>query len=63
MSKLTGSDGDNSETDSSLDFARDCKYIKIQQHAKLVEVSREIGKMLGKYVKKSNSLPYCRPLP
>ncbi len=26
VSKLTDCDGDNSETDSSLDFARDCGY-------------------------------------
>ncbi len=27
VSKLTDCDGENSETDSSLDFARDCGYI------------------------------------
>jgi len=27
ISKLTDSDGENSETDSSLDFARDCGYL------------------------------------
>ena len=27
ISKLTDSDGENSETDTWLDFARDCKYI------------------------------------
>ena len=27
MSKLTDCDGENSETDSALDFARDCGYI------------------------------------
>lgn len=27
VNKLTDCDGENSETDSSLDFARDCKYI------------------------------------
>jgi four helix bundle protein len=27
VSKLTDSDGENSETDTSLDFARDCGYI------------------------------------
>jgi len=25
-------DGENSETDSSLDFARDCNYISTEQH-------------------------------
>jgi len=32
ISKLTDSDRENSETDSSLDFARDCKYISTDQH-------------------------------
>ena len=32
VSKLTDSDGENSETDSSLDFARDCEYISIDEH-------------------------------
>src|SRR5256885_16434172 len=35
VSKLTDCDGENSETDSSLDFARDCGYISPQQHASL----------------------------
>ena len=56
ISKLTDCDGENSETDSSLDFARDCKYITIQQHAKLVEMSREIGKMLGGMIR--NPTPF-----
>jgi len=30
ISKLTDCDGENSETDSSLDFARDCGYISAQ---------------------------------
>ena len=28
VSKLTDCDGENSETDSSLDFARDCGYVR-----------------------------------
>src|SRR6188508_2012269 len=35
VSKLTDCDGENSETDSSLDFARDCQYISAEQHANL----------------------------
>ena len=46
-SKLTDCDGENGETDSSLDFARDCGYITIAQHAKLTSLCEEIGKMLG----------------
>src|SRR5882724_9793406 len=42
LSKLTDCDGENSETDSSLDFARDCGYITTTQHAELVALSGEI---------------------
>ncbi len=47
VSKLTDCDGENNETDSSLDFACDCGYISAEVHAKLVALSREIGRMLG----------------
>lgn len=47
VSKLTDCDGENSETDSSLDFAKDCSYITAEQHQKLVKECSEIGKMLG----------------
>ena len=51
VSKLTDCDGENSETDTSLDFARDCGYITIQQHAGLTALCEEIGKMLGSMLK------------
>jgi four helix bundle protein len=51
ISKLSDCDGENSETDSSLDFAKDCKYITAEQHAKLVSLCEEIGKMLGGMIK------------
>src|SRR5712692_5954889 len=35
INKLTDCDGENSETDSSLDFAVDCRYITDQQHHEL----------------------------
>ena len=47
FSKLTDCDGENSETDSSLDFAWDSGYITDQQYAELATVCEEIGKMLG----------------
>lgn len=47
VSKLTDCDGENSETESSLDFAKDCGYISIEQHKVLTEKNREIGRMLG----------------
>src|SRR5437016_2514955 len=36
VSKLTDCDGENSETDSALDFARDCGYITPESHRELV---------------------------
>ena len=56
ISKLTDCDGENSETDSSLDFARDCGYITTAQHAEMVGLSTEIGKMLGSMIK--NPAPF-----
>src|SRR5688572_7048276 len=35
VAKLTDCDGENSETDSALDFARDCGYVTIDEHAEL----------------------------
>jgi four helix bundle protein len=51
VSKLTDCDGENSETDSSLDFARDCHYIKDEEHCGLVERCVEVGRMLGSMIK------------
>ena len=47
LSKLTDCDGENSETDSSLDFAKDSGYITPQDHEYLTALCREIGRMLG----------------
>ena len=47
ISKLTDCDGENSETDSSLDFAVDCGYINKSQHTELVGLSEEVGRMVG----------------
>lgn len=51
ISKLTDCDGENSETDSSLEFARDCRYITAEQYEELGSLSQEIGKMLGRMIK------------
>ena len=47
LAKLSDCDGENSETDTSLDFARDCGYIDPERHAQLTTMTNEIGKMLG----------------
>jgi four helix bundle protein len=48
ISKLTDCDGENSETDSSLDFARDCGYITDAQHQETTDICRQVGRMLGR---------------
>ena len=55
ISKLTDCDGENSETDSSLDFAHDCGYITVEQHAEFIQLSAEVGKMLGSMIKDPSS--------
>ena len=47
ISKLTDADGENSETDTWLDFAKDCGYLEEKEYKRLSEKSREVGKMLG----------------
>ena len=58
ISKLTDCDGENSETDSSLDFARDCGYITNKQHKLLSSEIIEIGKMLGAMI--NNPEPFIK---
>ena len=50
ISKLTDCDGENSETDTSLDFAKDCGYITSEQHMEMASLCQEIGKMLGSMI-------------
>ncbi|MSU79675.1 MAG: four helix bundle protein [Gemmataceae bacterium] len=59
VSKLTDCDAENSETDTSLDFAKDCGYITPQEHASLVAECAEIGKMLGAMI--NNPTPFLLP--
>ncbi|WP_321376074.1 four helix bundle protein [uncultured Draconibacterium sp.] len=47
LSKLTDSDGENSETASWLDFAFACEYISNDIHEKLYNECVEIGKLLN----------------
>ena len=47
ISKLTDCDGEASETDSSLDFARDCGFLTTEEHARLVALCCEVRRILG----------------
>jgi four helix bundle protein len=55
VSKLSDCDGENSETDSSLDFALTCGYMTKEQHQHLTSRCAEIGRMLGKMMQKAGS--------
>lgn len=59
VSKLTDCDGENGETETSLDFARDCTYISIAEHSELVGLCLEVGKMLGSMIQKPE--PFLQP--
>jgi len=47
LSKLTDADGENAETDTWIDFARNCEYLNKETHQKLSEQCAEVGKMFG----------------
>ncbi|HEX8078284.1 MAG TPA: four helix bundle protein [Chthoniobacterales bacterium] len=55
ISKLSDCDGENSETDSSLDFALACGYITAEQHRQLADRCADIGRMLGRMIQKSET--------
>src|SRR5579885_3440583 len=41
VSKLTDCAGENAETDTSLDFAKDCGYVSQEEHRELVDLGNE----------------------
>lgn len=47
VSKLTDSDGENSETSTWLDFALKCNYISENQHTNLTSLNLEVGKLIN----------------
>ena len=47
ISKLADSDGEATETQVWLDFARDCEYLPPARHADLTKGYEEVGRMLG----------------
>jgi len=55
ISKLTDADGENSETDTWLDFAKDCGYLIQTDHTRLTEKSSSVGKMLGSMLRNPES--------
>lgn len=50
LSKLSDYDGENGETDTWLDYARDCGYISEDTHTRLTSESASVGAMLGSMI-------------
>jgi four helix bundle protein len=50
VSKLTDCDGENGETNTSVNFAKDCSYITAEEHQELTATGEEVGKMLGSMI-------------
>jgi four helix bundle protein len=51
VSKLTDCDGENGETDTWLDFAKDCEYMSLDDHTRLTAECAEVGSILGAMLK------------
>ena len=47
VSKLADADGEATETQVWLDFAKDCEYFSPEKHAELIKGYEDVGKMLG----------------
>ena len=56
VSKLTDCDGEKSETDTWLDFGKDCGYMNNKEHERLTRECAEIGAMLGSML--NNPAPF-----
>ena len=54
-SKLTDSDGENLETQTWLNFARNCGYVDEAAFNAFIEASEEVGRLLGGMMAKSES--------
>jgi len=51
VSKVSDSDMENTETQTWLEFALACKYIKEEKYAELVKQSEEVGRLLSHMLK------------
>jgi len=47
ISKLTDADGENSETNTWIDFALACNYISSEDYSRFSEQGKEIGKLIN----------------
>ena len=60
VSKLTDADAENGETDSWLDFAKDCGYLSVPDHIDLAGKAGEVGAMLGSMISSPKSFLLSR---
>ena len=58
VSKLSDSDGEQAETQHWLDTSYACVYLSKDDHRRLIEKCKEIGRMLGSMM--ANPEPFCR---
>ena len=61
INKLSDCDGENSETDSSLDFSKDCEFITPDEHFELTGLCNEVGRMLGTMLRNPESFLIPNP--
>ena len=54
ISKLTDSDGENSETNVWLQYALSCEYITLEKFSELNEQNKEIGKLINYMINNPN---------
>ena len=59
VSKLTDSDGEQHETQHWIEIAEDCGYISHEHAEQLVEICREVGRLLGSMIDKASL--FCNP--
>ena len=52
ISKLTDVDGENNETATWLNFAKDCEYLSSKDYIDLSNKCNELGKMIGSMLMK-----------
>ena len=50
VSKLTDCAGETGETETSIDFSKDCGYITESEHQGLTDLSAEIARMLNSMI-------------
>lgn len=47
VSKIADADGEATETQVWLDASKDCEYLSVEDHTRLIDGYEEVGRMLG----------------